>query len=337
VAVSAVDLTSAGATGTASGSGGDRVRAAFVLTANAPAVERGAPVEPLVLHVAQGECLTVRFSNRRTGARSSFHAGGLDATPDSSGADVGLGPENTVAPGGSRTYRLFAGPDRQGASVVADLGDDDAGRAGLHGAVVVAPPGATFTDPVSGLPRSAGAAVDVHLPGAPGYRDFTLALSDDDPILGQNTMPYPTAVRNAALVNYRTAPRPEGQDQFSSAVTGDPATPLLRAYPGDPVRVHALVAPGSEQAHVVSLGGLTWRSDPALTAAQEVTARGLAPWETMDAEVIGGAGGVRRMVGDLAYGDLRRPFATAGMWGLQRVLSDGSCPIRPLPGRGCTG
>jgi hypothetical protein len=33
---------------------------------------------------------------------------------------------------------------------------------------------------------------------------------------------------------------------------------------------------------------------------------------------------------------MRRPFTTAGMWGLMRVMSDPRCPIRPLPGLSCT-
>ena len=36
---------------------------------------------------------------------------------------------------------------------------------------------------------------------------------------------------------------------FSSALRGDPATPLLEAFAGDAVRIHVL-APSSEQAHV---------------------------------------------------------------------------------------
>ena len=336
-AVSAVDLRSSGAGGLGASSGGDRVRAAFVPTYSAAAVERGAAVDPLVLHVAAGDCVSVALSNRRALARTSFHVGELVATGGSSGVNAGYGPENTVAPGETRTYRFFADTSDIGAALVTDLGANDAGKLGLYGAIVVAPEGATFTDPASGFPRPIGAQVDVHVPGTPGYRDFTLALSDDDPIIGGSFMPYPVDVKNAALVNYRSAPRAEGADQFSSLVNGDPGTPLLRAYSGDPVQVHALVTPGSEQAHVFNLGGVSWRSDPNLPHSQGVESRGLAPWESLDATILGGAGGVRHTVGDLFYGDLRRPFTNAGMWGLQRVLSDPTCPIRPLDGLSCRG
>ena len=111
---------------------------------------------------------------------------------------------------------------------------------------------------------------------------------------------------------------------------------MLKAYVGDPVEVHALVTPGSEQMHVFSLGGESWPLDPYLPGSNQVQARGIGPWETLEADIRAGAGG-GTTVGDIFYGDLRRPFTDAGLWGIQRVLSDASCPIRPLDGRGCTG
>ena len=111
---------------------------------------------------------------------------------------------------------------------------------------------------------------------------------------------------------------------------------MLKAYVGDPVEVHALVTPGSEQMHVFGLGGESWPLDPFLPGSNEVQARGIGPWETLQADIRAGAGG-GTTVGDIFYGDLRRPFTDAGMWGIQRVMSDASCPIRPLDGRGCVG
>jgi hypothetical protein len=51
----------------------------------------------------------------------------------------------------------------------------------------------------------------------------------------------------------------------------------------------------------------------------------------VDAHIAGGAGGRGHNVGDHFYGDLRRPFTDAGMWGLQRVLDPtAGCPIKAL-------
>jgi hypothetical protein len=156
-------------------------------------------------------------------------------------------------------------------------------------------------------------------------------------------MPYPTDVKGMTPINYGSGPRAtaggDGNGAFAAAnggSSGTPASPILKAYVGDPVQVHALVAPGSEQMHVFSLGGESFPLDPFVDGSNQIQARGLGPWETLQANVRGGAGG-GTTVGDLFYGDLRRPFTDAGLWGIQRVLKDASCPIRPLDARGCTG
>jgi hypothetical protein len=326
LAVSAVDLPNKQ----------EGVAAAFVPSTDATAIQAGQKAaEPLVVHAAAGECLTVTLKNARKGERASFHLDELLRTQESSGVDVGYNPEQTVAPGGSRTYRFYADTDKIGSALISDLGGNDTGTQGMYGAVVVAPAKAAFTDPVTGAPTQLGTQVDVHVPGRGGYRDFTVALSDNDPIIGGSFMPYPIGVKGQSLVNYRSAPRPDDANAFSSKVHGDPQTPLLRAYGGDPIQVHALVAPGSEQLHTFSLGGQSWHIDPHVTSSNEVSTQGIGAWEAMDFEPIGGAGGRQRSVGDWFYGDLRRPFSEAGMWGLMRVMSDASCPIKPLDGLRC--
>jgi Big-like domain-containing protein/multicopper oxidase len=342
--VSAVDLRRA--------RGGPQ--AAFVPTANAAAAQFGSlQPEPLVLHAAEGECLEVNFTNRRVGARASFHVAALQNDMGSSGVNVGFNEEQTVAPGISRTYRYYVDTAKVESALITDFGgtpvvpdpltgvapvDVDTGPLGLYGSVSIAPAGAAFTDPVSGAPKDVGSQVDVHVPGTPGYRDFTLLLQENDAQIGASAMPYKEFVGGRALVNYRSAPRTDGANAFSSLVNGDPETPILRAYRGDPMRVHALVAPGSEQMHVFSLGGLSWPNDPYVYNSEEKDSLGLGPWQKIDAHVIGGAGGRGASAGDYFYGDLRRPFSLAGMWGLLRVLSDShACPIRPLDGLTCTG
>src|SRR5919108_3045520 len=125
---------------------------------------------------------------------------------------------------------------------------------------------------------------------------------------------------------------------LSSGLHGDPQTPLFSAYGGDPTKVHFLVASGSEQPHVFNLGGHHWLFDPEIDQSQLVQSQGVAPGETFDAELQGGAGGLMRTVGDFYYGDMRRAFQQAGMWGLRRVMSRPSCagaPIKPLDGLSC--
>src|SRR5262249_48673561 len=185
----------------------------------------------------------------------------------------------------------------------------------------------------------------VHVPAAGArpastYRDFSLLLADQDPVIGQSAMPYPRDVSGPALVNYRSADpdhrRQLGTSYFSSAVNGDPQTPILQAYAGDPLVVHVINAPGSEQLHTISLGGLSWPVDPNIHNADEVTTRGLGPQEKLDAEIVGGAGGRTQTAGDYIYQDRRLPFTEAGMWGLIRVLPRSSCTLKTLDGSTCS-
>jgi hypothetical protein len=311
---------------------------AFVRNEQVAAVQGGqAPAEPLVLHVAEGECVNVQFTNRRATARASFHAAKLDRDAKSAGVNVGYNDEQTVAPGETRTYRYFADTHKIGSAPIGDFGDVDSGPRGLYGAIVVAPRGATFTDPLNGAARDWGPKVDVHVPGGPGYRDFTLLFSNDETVLGENVMPYPAGVDSPSLVNYQAEERPDGAGAFSTQQNGDPITPILQSYAGDPVRVHAVGAPGSEASQVFSLGGLPWPSDPFVSHSQEISSSNIGAWETVEVNMVGGAGGRARATGDYFYGDLRRPFTQAGSWGLFRVLSDPTCPIQPLDGLDCVG
>jgi FtsP/CotA-like multicopper oxidase with cupredoxin domain len=324
--ISAVDVPS-------SGSSGGNVRAAFVPTSDAAAVRAGTKQpEPLALHVTVGECVEVKLTNERSNEHVSFHVDGLLRDVESSGVNVGFNPETqAVAPGGSKTYTFFADSETIGSAPIADFAGDESGKEGLYGAVAVARAGARFTDPKTGatLEPAIGTRVDVHLPDGSAYRDFTLVLSDDDPQIGSDFMPYPIDVSGPALVNYKSAPL--GDDP--NAVPGrDPQTPALKARRDDELRVHVLVAPGSEQMHVFNLGGLDWPLDPHISDSTRVTSRAVGPWETLDAWV------TADRTGETFYGDLRRPFTEAGMWGLLRVYERDAvgCPVQALDAPPCS-
>jgi hypothetical protein len=157
------------------------------------------------------------------------------------------------------------------------------------------------------------------------YRDLTVAIFDDDAQIGNDFMPYPTAVEAPAFANSLAAPR--ANDTNDAFAGNNPGTPILTATAGQPLEVHALVAPDSEQMHIFSLGGLSWSHDRQIANSALFTQRGFGPWETIDADVVGGAGGLNTgrtdgaagVAFDYFYGDLRRPFTQAGTWGVLRV------------------
>ena len=55
--------------------------------------------EPLVLHVAEGECVEVHLTNHRGGDRVSFNVTKVLRDTESSGINTGYNPEQTIAPG----------------------------------------------------------------------------------------------------------------------------------------------------------------------------------------------------------------------------------------------
>jgi hypothetical protein len=319
-------------------------RTAYVPTGDVAAIKaRTKPVVPLVMHVVAGDCVTVHLTNQLT-TPVGFSVAKLDREAGSGGVNVGFSPDQNVAPTATRDYVYYVPTDHVGTAAIADLANATTLKAGLYGAVVVAPrstvPGqfTWFQDAKTGIPTDIGAQVLVHVPGATpeNRRDFTVLLADDDPFIGGDAMPYPlNANAGRQLVNYQHAPAGDGPTAFQ-----DPGlVPWLTAYAGDPMTVHVLVAPGSENSHSFSLGGLRWQQDPHIAESDSLTAQGMGPWESIDAPLIGGAGGTAHTIGDFFYGDLRKPFTVAGMWGLQRVLPQPTgvldCPILKIDGNPC--
>ncbi len=317
-------------------------RTAYVPNADVASIKARLKVPvPLVMHVVAGECVTVRLTNLLT-APVGFSVGKLDREAGSGGVNVGFSTDQNTAPNATRSYVYYVPEHRVGSAVVSDLASNGRLKNGLYGLVVVAPaskvPGLSteFSDPVTGQAKDLGGQVIVHVPGgAPqDYRDFAVTIADDDPQIGQDFMPYPTSANaGRSNVNYLAAPLGDGPTSFKNPGK----VPYLTAFAGDPEVVHVLVAPGSENNHVFSLGGLRWEQDPLVGRSPWLTAQGMTPWETFDLDVVGGAGGTAEVPGDYFYGDLRRPFTAVGIWGLQRVLppSTGPCPILLVDGSTC--
>ena len=298
--------------------------------------------DPLVLHVNVGDCIEVHLTNRTSAGSVSLHADMLAFDPrDSAGVEVGRNSGvQTVAPGNSRTYTFYAHPEvGETTALLRDWGNVLANPSlGLYGAIVVGPPGAMYSDPVTGtdVELESRWRVDVHPPGGGGYRDFTLLFQDQDEVIGTAQMPYSEQVQNAVGINYRAEPlagrlqhNADTASVFASNVHGDPATPLLEAFAGDAVRIHVL-APASEQAHVFSIEGHRWPFEPGRAGTPLISSTPLGPLDALTVRLAAGSDG---MAGDYLYGDHREPYRQAGMWGLFRVYAagDSTAILKQLP------
>ena len=307
----------------------------YVLQSDRDAVLAGTqPRQPLVLHVNLGDCIKVNLANETSSGSVSMHADMLAYDPkDSGGIEAGADGPQVIAPGASRTYTYFAHPDvGETTALLRDGGDalTNPGR-GLYGAIVVGPLHAAFRDPATGADASRASAwsVDVVPSGGKAYRDFTLLFQDQDEAIGNHRMPYTTNVSGAVGINYTNAPLADRLDKagdpsavYRADLAGPPATPLLDAYAGDPVRIHVL-APWSEQAQVFSVEGHRWPVEPGRDGTNLISSLQVGALEAVTIDLRGGAGGGDALPGDYLYGDHREPYREAGLWGIFHVRPTG--------------
>jgi hypothetical protein len=329
----------------------------YALEEDATKVTGGAQPMPLTLRANVGDCLKVKLTNRMKEGRASFSAISLAFDPkDSLGANVGNNPgDQTIAPGESRTYTYYADPFLgETASLVWDWGNVVTNpRSGLYGAVVIGPKGAQYRDPKTGADIStknswvADVIVDRTIQGYENrvnYRDVALFFQDEDNIIGTSFMPYVQNTAGLTAVNYRAEPYKFREEKgcslgkvFQPCVVDkpeDPATPIIEAHAGDPVRIHVFGA-SNEQNGMFSVERHEWPIEPFMPGADMISVVEFAGSESLDA-FLPSAGGPFRMPGDYVYSNQRLPYSQSGQWGYLRVLPAGDQRLLPLS-RAATG
>lgn len=151
--------------------------------------------------------------------------------------------------------------------------------------------------------------------------------------------------------------RVSGEEQHhSSWLFGEPATPVLRSYKGDPARIR-LVHAGVKETHVFHLHVHQWRAVAEDTAAPSVWRDGaergsqlldsitIGPQVGMTIDPLYGTGSRQHAVGDIIWHCHLYPHFHHGMWGMwrsyDRLVAEGRAypdgtpcpPLVPLPGR----
>lgn len=152
---------------------------------------------------------------------------------------------------------------------------------------------------------------------------------------------YPDDDPGVFGVNYRNAPfllrdKKDGVPvdpayRFSSWVFGDPDTPLLQAYAGDPIRVR-LIQGSQEEQHVVQIHGMRWREEPDDPGSPFVNAKSLGISEAFNFEIPRMECGVDEDCrGDYLYSTTSTDDLWLGVWGILRVYGKGKQGLLPLP------
>lgn len=122
------------------------------------------------------------------------------------------------------------------------------------------------------------------------------------------------------------APVVHEEQHHSSWMFGDPATPILKAYIGDPVRIR-LVHAGVKETHVFHLHVYSWHHDALNRDSPIIDAISISPQTGHTIMPLWGAGNRQGATGDVIWHCHLYPHFHEGMWGLFRTfdaLNDGN-------------
>ncbi len=151
------------------------------------------------------------------------------------------------------------------------------------------------------------------------------------PIMPISYRAEPMVARQQALWkmmrdNKLKAPVVHEEQHHSSWMFGDPATPVLKAYIGDPVRIR-LVHAGVKETHVYHLHVYSWHHDPNNKNSPIIDAISISPQTGHTIKPLWGAGNRQGATGDVIWHCHLYPHFHEGMWGMFRTfdrLQDGT-------------
>ncbi len=132
-------------------------------------------------------------------------------------------------------------------------------------------------------------------------------------------------------LSVRLANNPDPSQLFSSKVHGDPETPMMRAYLGDPM-VFRHIQGAANEAHTWHLSGHWFPMERFNAESLPRTTFQIVIAERLDM-VIPYAGGPQKMAGDYLYYSGRASHFAGGAWGMIRVLDKADKTLQPLPSR----
>jgi len=326
-------------------------------------------VEPLVIRACVGDEIEILFENQLP-FNTGMHIQNAEydvLTAD--GAFVGLNRDTTIKKGEKILYKwkVFS----EGIHFFSDLGNTLSSELGsnvhgLFGALFVEPRGSWWTHPETGKPINSGNFADVHNPLLPSFREYGWFFHDEqeiDDLTGQAPIsPHTLQPEATHLINYRAEPMRnrarliqegvvcpdcEGEEvHHDSWVFGDPDTPILRAYVGDPIKIR-LVHAGVQETHSFHYHVHHWLFEHTDMDSEILDVQAISPQTEFTVSPMYGAGSLHGAIGDAIIHCHLYPHFGEGMWGIQRnfdTLQDGSMcypngvqikALQPLPDRPC--
>jgi hypothetical protein len=348
---------------------------------------QGDAIQPLILRVNQGECLRLNLKNdleNEEAASLHLHGSGMFLAAGGAPA-IASNPDAMAWPGATVTYEWWVAEDEpEDTHYFHSHGDTRLQtNHGLFGAVIVEPQGSLYLDPQSGVELRSGWAAIIQDPHGSDFREFAIIYHEvgteryrhrnkaglQVPLTDKFSDSYKPGGRalnyrsepfmNRLQLQYQTFERFDLSLAYSSYAFGDPATPILRSYLGDPVK-QRVIHGGSEVFHVhhVHGGAIRWRRQPKTEptvfdhgfekrppllpqASARTDSQSIGPSESYDLENECGSGGCQHSVGDFLFHCHVAHHYLSGMWGIWRVYNtlqtdaaqDDLPPLQELPDR----
>jgi hypothetical protein len=311
--------------------------------------------EPLFIRANAGECIDLTFTNKLpvTLGPSAFqvltktlfcgmHVHFVKFDPlASDGSNVGWNYFTGIERNKTIRYRWFADTELKTAFFHDHLFALQNQHHGLFAALIVEPPGSKFRKQNTGEPIQAGSQAIIENPFIPDFREFCLAVHDFAPLVTAggkplNPPPVPGTFNDQGVMafNYTNEPfQIRGGDPayvFSSFVHGDPATPLLGAYIGDPVRIR-LIQGAHEESHAFNLHRQKWLFESRDLESPLTQAKHIGISEAFNFEFAVEGEGPRDF--DMLYFSGGIDDLWLGVWGIMRAFGQRVPELLPLPDR----
>ncbi|KQY94658.1 copper oxidase [Paenibacillus sp. Root52] len=330
----------------------------FVLAEDEEAVCSGrkAP-EPLTIRANGGDCVRLKFTNKfpeviggnafqlvnRT-YEAGLHVHFVKFDPlVSDGANVGWNYDSGILPGQTIEYQWFADAELKATFFHDHLFANQHQQHGVFAGINIQPRGSKYLSSHTGEEIRSGTQATITNPFIPDFREFTLLVhdfallfdSDGNPL---NQPPFPSShddpggmginYRNEPLQFRLNEPHMDPAYVFSSWVHGDPVTPLLQTYNGDPVRIRLLQG-AQEESHSFNLHGQRWRRERGDLESDLVDQQHIGLSESFTLEfAVEGSGDF-----DLLYHYGSIDDLWIGNWGIMRSYEKLVPHLIPLPDR----
>ena len=302
--------------------------------------------EPLVIRANVGELVKLTIRNE-LGRPKSLHPHFVRF--DQLGSDSmtnGYNYDQTIYPGEEGQFRWYA--DEEGPIFFHDhiTGIEDAMH-GTFATIIIEPRGSEHLDPHTGYSIQSGTQAIIKNPNGDDFREFALIYHDFAPLIddeGNFVNDLREHAQNAGVmaINYRNAPYyrrgpdPDPAYLHSSHVNGDPPTPTLEAYAGDPIRIRNVMAVYEEQhnfgIHGVDVGRV--QDEPEDQMAEVIGTSEAYTYTAQTDPDVSTTNPDGLPVEDHLYGSMIADDLWDGMWGVFRQFGAEVDHLHPLPDRG---